>query len=481
MGASDGHRRPVGRPERTLDPEDSPVTAFASSLRELRRAAGNPSYRTLAQRALFVPSVLSTAASGNSFPTLPVTLAFAGACGGDVDEWRQRWQAVAVTLAPASTPGTPGTARLGLAPPASGFPALGSPAQLPAVCPHYTGRQTERASLLRLTDPDNRSRTASVTISGPIGVGKTAFAVNFAHHVARLYPDGQLFADLAGCRAAGQSPHDLLGQFLCGLGIPADQVPDEPQQRAGLYRTVLARRRILVLLDDAAAESEVRPFLANGTSCLVVTTSRRRLAGLDNVRRVTLDMLPAEESMALLTAVVGERRIAAEADAAAMVGELCGHLPIAVWIAATRMHDHHGRKVRYVVERMREAAGPLDWLWAGDVSLRHLLWSAYEQLDPSSRRSFRRLGAAPGDEIHVLDMAAMLDISPCDAEELLETLVECGLLQVSSRTTGYHIPALFAAAAAELLQKRESAAVLRRLHPPNGRVVAFPSQAPMPL
>jgi hypothetical protein len=169
----ESQRRRAGRPERALDPGDSPVSAFASSLRELRRAAGNPSYRKLAERALFAASVLSTAASGCALPSLQVTLAFVGACGGDASEWRQRWDAVAAAL-------------------------TASPAQLPPACPHYADRQAGCALLLGLTDPDSRSRTA------------------------------------------------------------------------GLYRTVLAGRRVLVLLDDAATESEVRPLLATGTSCLVV-------------------------------------------------------------------------------------------------------------------------------------------------------------------------------------------------------------------
>jgi hypothetical protein len=453
----ESQQRRAGRPERPLDPgNDGPLSAFASSLRELRRAAGNPSYRKLAERALFVPSVLSTAANGCALPSLQVTLAFVGACGGDVVEWRRRWEAVACTLAaPAAGLRGPSPARM----------ASASPAQLPAVCPHFVGRQAECALLLRLTDPDNPSRTGSVTISGPIGVGKSAFALHFAHRATRIYPDGQLYADLAGCRAAGQSPHELLGRFLSALGVPPEQIPDEPQQRAGLYRTVLAGRRVLVMLDDAATESEIRPLLATGTSCLVVTTSRRRLAGLDNARRVTLDVLAADESMALLTGVIGERRIAADADAATMVSELCGHLPIAIWIAATRLLDHHGQTARYAMERLRDPANGLDWLMAGDVSLRHRLRSAYDQLGPSSRRAFRRLGAASGEEIRVLDMASMLDVPPRDAESLLETLVEAGMLQVSARTGGYSMLALFAAAARELLQKREPATAARWLRP----------------
>jgi hypothetical protein len=213
-------RRPrPGRPERPLDPGDGPLARFARELRELR-AAGSPSYRELSRRALFSASVLSAAAGGYSLPSLQVTLAYAGACGGDLGDWRRRWESAAADL-------------------------------------------------------------------GALGV----------------------------------------------------RAPADPQRRTGLYRSVLAARRILVLLDNASCESAVRPLLVAGERSLFVTTSRNRLAGLEGARRVTLDVLPPADAQRLLTAVAGPV-LAADPGVADTLGELCGHLPLALWIAATRLAGH---------------------------------------------------------------------------------------------------------------------------------------------
>ena len=167
------------------------MARFAESLRQLRRERGNPAYRELAAHALFAPSVLSTAASGFTFPSLRVTLAFVRACGGDPGEWQQRWEAAAAELAGAAGPAgpAPDLARPGW------FPR---PAQMPPACPYFAGRAAELGQLLRFTDPGHTARAGAVVITGPVGVGKTALAVAAAHQASSRYPDGQLYADLAG-------------------------------------------------------------------------------------------------------------------------------------------------------------------------------------------------------------------------------------------------------------------------------------------
>lgn len=215
------HRPRAGRPEPPLDPGDGPLSWFAHELRQLRAAAGYPSYRDLARKALFSASVLSAAASGSSLPSLQVTLAYAGACGGDLGDWQRRWEAVAASCAgrPTRSGGAAGSAvTITGAPPARAEPAF-APAELPPAPACFTGRDPELAQLLALTDPRNRFRMASVVISGPIGVGKTAFALHFAQRAAGDYPDGQLHADLSMSRIRGQSPHDITGMLLGALGI----------------------------------------------------------------------------------------------------------------------------------------------------------------------------------------------------------------------------------------------------------------------
>lgn len=441
-------RRPAGRPERPIDPDAGPVERFAESLRQLRREHGNPAYRDLATHALFAPSVLSTAASGFTFPSLRVTLAFVRACGGDPVEWQRRWEAAAAELA----------GRAGPAPPAPDLAGPGwfpRPAQLPPGCPHFTGRAAELGQLLRLSDPGQPARAGAVVITGPVGIGKSALAVAAAQQASARYPDGQLYADLAGCRAAGESPSDLLGRLLTALGVAAAEIPAEPGQRAALYRSVLAARRILVVLDDAVSEAEVRPLLAAASASLLLVTSRRRLAGLDTVHRLTLDALPPPDSQALVQAVAG-RAAAGQGEAIARLGELCGHLPLAVWIAATRLAGHRGWTVRDAVDRLLGAASVLDWLRAGDQSVRRSLHPAYQALDPAARRAFRRLGPGPG-EVGVDRMAFELGISPSEAERQLDQLVDGGLLQTSRHSAGYHLPALFAVFASELQRPANTA------------------------
>jgi hypothetical protein len=441
-------RRPAGRPERPIDPNAGPVARFAESLRQLRREQGNPAYRELAAHALFAPSVLSTAAGGFTFPSLRVTLAFVRACGGDPVEWQRRWEVAAAELAGQAGPGGPA---LDLAGP--GW--VPRPAQMPPSGPHFTGRATELGQLLRLSDPGQPARAGAVVITGPVGIGKSALAVAAAHQAGPRYPDGQLYADLSSFRAAGESPGDLLGRLLMALGVAPAEIPACPGQRAVLYRSALAARRVLVVLDDAISEAEVRPLLAAAPACVLLVTSRRRLAGLDTVRRLTLDTLPPGDSQALVQAIAG-RAAAGQDEASARLGELCGHLPMAVRIAATRLAGHRGWTARDAVDRLLGEASVLDWLRAGDTSVRRSLHRAYQALDPAARRAFRRLGHGPG-EFGPGPLAGEMGISASEAEQLLDQLVDGGLLQTSRHSAGYHLPALFAVFAQELHRPANSA------------------------
>jgi hypothetical protein len=429
-----------------LDPGNGLLSCFAHELRQLRAAVGYPSYRDLARKALFSASVLSAAARGFSLPSLQVTLAYVGACGGDLGDWQRRWEAVAADLAgrAANSGDAAGSAVTITGAPSAGAEPGFAPTELPPAPAFFTGRDPELAQLLALTDPRNHFRAASVVISGPIGVGKTAFALHFAQRAAGSYPDGQLHADLAMSRIRGQSPHDVTGTLLGALGIRA---PADPQRRAGLYRSVLARRRILVMLDNAGCESAVRSLLAAGARSLVVMTSRSRLAGLDSVRRVTLDVLPPADSKTLVAAVAGPL-LAASPRVAEMLGELCGHLPLALWIAATRLAGHGTSDD--AAARLLRGAGLLDWLCVGDLSVRQRLRSAYYRLDLAARRAFCGFAPTTGGEVDAAQMTEHTGVSAFATEQLLETLVDSGLLQASPTETGYRVPVLFASFAREL-------------------------------
>jgi transcriptional regulator with XRE-family HTH domain len=272
----------MGRRERPLDPTAGPVEAFAEGLRELRHAAGCPSYRALARRAGYSASVLSTAARGNILPSLPVLLAYVGACGGDLDTWEQRWQELEAKLAVEREDGD--------APAADGVPA-----QLPPEACAFAGRRREIAELDRLLTEAGDAVTVAV-IAGTAGVGKTALAVHWAHRVADRFPDGNLYVDLRGTdRGQTLSPEQVLGGFLRTLGLAAGDVPYVLTERAARFRTMLSGRRMLIVLDNAASADQVRPLLPGRSSSFVVVTSRDSLAGLvarQGARRIGLDRRP---------------------------------------------------------------------------------------------------------------------------------------------------------------------------------------------
>src|SRR5437763_636703 len=256
----------MGRTESPLDPTTGPLAAFAHELRELRHAAGSPSYRALARRAGYSAAALSAAASGASLPSLSVTLAYVGACGGPTDEWAERWCELDAKLAAERTPaGVP-------------LPARVPPRELPPDVFGFVGREGELARLDALLD---RGGPVIAAVSGTAGVGKTALAVHWAHRIASRYPDGQLYVDLRGYGPEPPTePAEVLAAFLRALGVDALDVPYEPAERGALYRSLLAGRTMLVLLDNAHSADVVRPLLPGSPSCLVLVTSRDSLPGL---------------------------------------------------------------------------------------------------------------------------------------------------------------------------------------------------------
>src|SRR6266511_2094305 len=259
----------MGRQERPLDPAAGPLQAFAHDLRQLRRGAGSPGYRALARRAGYSASVLSTAANGSDLPSLPVVLAKLAA------EWER----------PAAGP------RGRRARPTEGA----SPRQLPPDVPAFTGRRHEIAELDRLM-AQTRDAVTVAAIAGTAGVGKTALAVHWAHRVADRFPDDTLYVDLCGYgRGKPAEPTHVLHAFLRTLGLAGDHLPDGLAERAARFRSLLAGRRMLIVLDNACSAEQVRPLLPGHSSSFVVVTSRDGLAGLvsrQGARRIELDARP---------------------------------------------------------------------------------------------------------------------------------------------------------------------------------------------
>jgi tetratricopeptide (TPR) repeat protein len=307
------------------------------------------------------------------------------------------------------------------------------PRQLPAAPGHFVGRQPELRWLAGLGG--GAGGQAVGVISGLAGVGKTALALHWAHQVAGRFPDGQLYADLGGFGPSG-SPVEAavaLHGFLDGLGVPAERIPRDLAARAGLYRSLVAGRRMLIVLDNARDAEQVRPLLPGSPRGLVLVTSRARLAGLavdGTAGLLALDVLSDQEARELLAVRVGASRVAREAESAAELTRLCARLPLAVAIVAARAVDYPGLPLAALTAELRDTARRLDGLDAGDAatSIRAVLSWSYEQLAELPARMLRLLAIHPGPGIAAAAAASMAGIPLSQARPALRALGTVSLI-----------------------------------------------------
>ena len=281
------------------------------------------------------------------------------------------------------------------------------PHQLPAVAPHFTGREAELTELASFVPQALGSRGAVVisAVAGMAGVGKTALAVRWCHQVAAEFPDGQLYVNLRGFGPEREpvEPAAAIRGFFDALGVRPEQVPESPEAQAGLYRSLLAERRMLLLLDNAQDEAQVRPLLPASLSCLVVVTSRTRLIGLaasEGAHLMSLDVLSAEEARQMLRRCLGPARVQAEQDAVAELIALCGRLPLALAIIAARAADRPDFRLAGLAAELRERQR-LSALDTGDTATSAeavFSWS-YQQLSAPAARVFRLMSLIPGLEL----------------------------------------------------------------------------------
>jgi tetratricopeptide (TPR) repeat protein len=265
-------------------------------------------------------------------------------------------------------------------------------------------------------------------------VGKTALAIHWAHEVADRFPDGQLYADLRGWGSSADPvpAADVLTRFLDALGVRAEQVPADTGARQDLYRSLLASKRMLIVLDNARDAAQVRPLLPGGRSCAVLVTSRSQLASLvaaEGAHPLPLDVLTAAEARQLLTLRLGQDRVAAEPDAAVELVELCARLPLALAIAASRAALHPSMPIAALACELRDAGGRLAVLDAGDgVSVQAVFSWSYQHLPDPARRMFRLLGLHPGPDISVAAATSLAGTGSGQAGALLGQLTEASLL-----------------------------------------------------
>lgn len=397
-----------------------PQGELAARLRMLQELSGR-GVRALARDAGLSSSSLSRYLSGQTVPPWTAVIALCRLLKRDPRPLRPLWERASSPL-----PAPPKTSRQ-VHPPALPAGAPRPPRNdLPRDVPDFTGREAELKAVLAAVDAGR-----VVAVDGMAGVGKTCLAVHAAHRLAADFPDAQLYVDLHGF-TAGREPLDpdpALRTLLAALDVPSERIPQEGgiEPLAACWRSELAHRRAVVVLDNAVDADQVRPLLPGAGTSVALITSRNRLLGLEEVPPVSLDVLTPREGAELLARASGDPggsggRLAREPEAAAEVLRRCGHLPLALRLAAARLRHRPGWTVGILVERMAEGATEFDTAFAMSV----------RQLDRGRRRFFRLLGLVPGSTFDEHVAAAVAGVPLRGARAMLEDLLDAHLVQQPS-------------------------------------------------
>lgn len=332
------------------------------------------------------------------------------------------------------------------------------PRQLPPALPYFVGRAAQLAELDAQLEEPTRARSDGeptdpavagaatiIALSGTAGVGKTTLAVYWAHRVAHRFPDGQLYVYLRGYDLAGSvmTPAEAIRGFLEALEVPPERIPTHLTAQVGLYRSLLAGRRMLVVLDNARDVEQVRPLLPGSPTCLVLVTSRNQLTGLvatEGARVVTVDLLSAAESRQFLARRLGDDRLAREPQAADEIIERCARLPLALAVVAARGAAHPTFPLATLAAELRKARGLLDAFDGGDpaTDVQAVFSWSYRGLTTPAARLFRLLGCHPGPDISVPAAASLAGQPRDQVRRLLAELAHAHLLSE-------HVPGRFRA------------------------------------
>ncbi|MFC5148322.1 AfsR/SARP family transcriptional regulator [Streptomyces aureoversilis] len=287
--------------------------------------------------------------------------------------------------------------------------------QVPSDDSDFVGRSRlvdHVAGLLRPGPERPRTTPCAVPVAiltGLPGVGKTALATRLAHHLRNEFPDGRLFLHLDGTRGPQRPPGVILADLLLSLGVAGSSIPEATEDRAALYRSLLADRKVLVLLDDARDEAQIRMLLPGTPGSAALVTSRARLAGLTDARLIDVDPFDDEESQDLLRRIVGPRRLAAEPEATGRILAACAGLPLALRVAAARLASRPDWQVRRLADRLADERGVLAELTVGDLAVRTCVAASYHGLAPDAARAFRAVGLLPSPEFPGWALSALLD------------------------------------------------------------------------
>jgi DNA-binding SARP family transcriptional activator len=318
-----------------------------------------------------------------------------------------------------------------------------APAQLPADVADFTGRDDQvrhLCDLLSSADAEGEGGAVRIAlVAGSGGLGKTSLAVHAAHRVRGSFPAGQLYVDLLGATPHPLGAGDVLARFLRDLGVDGRDIPVDEAELAARYRTVLAGRRLLIVLDNARDAAQVRPLLPGTASCAVLVTTRSRMPDLASTRLVDLNVLDDDEALTLFTRIVGDVRPAAEPEATAEVLLACAGLPLAIRICAARLATRSGWTIATMARRLRDERRRLDELSVGDLAVRASFQVSFASLPASAQTggmapadAFRLLGLWHGPSISSAAAAALFGTPEDLATDALEALVDARLLESKS-------------------------------------------------
>jgi DNA-binding SARP family transcriptional activator/tetratricopeptide (TPR) repeat protein len=308
-------------------------------------------------------------------------------------------------------------------------PARAVPHQLPPDLADFTGRADQVTAILAIARAGRT--TPTVVVSGSGGSGKSALATHCAHLLAGEYPDGQLFADLQATTDDG----DVLGRFLRALGVAGVDLPDDVDERAELFRMAVADRRLVIVLDNARGEGQVRRLLPGSGACLVLITSRSRLTGLAGTEPLELDYLTPAQSVEMLGRIIGADRVAGDPGAAARIADLCAGVPLAVRVAGAKLLARAHWPLRTLATRLSDERRRLDELVVGDLAIRSSLALNHNELTGAPRHAFHLLALLGPPDFGAWLAAPLLEVSLDDAEDVVEQLVELRLVEVAGIDT----------------------------------------------
>ncbi len=347
--------------------------------------------------------------------------------------------------------------------------------QLPPDIEDFTAREEVLAEVASLLGRRDASQTAVAisAIAGKGGVGKTALAIHAAHQLRSRFPDGQLYVNLRGLDIRPLDPGDVLAGFLREFGLDDKTIPDTLDERARRYRAYLNDRRILVVLDNAASQAQIRPLLPGSASCAVLITSRARLAGLEGIRQLDLDVMPSEAAVELLGKITGAVRVAAEPETAREIARLCGNLPLAVRIAGAKLAARPQWTLSKLADRLSVEGERLAALEVGDLEVRASIALSYEGLGRREQHAFRLLSLLETSDFVAVMAGALLDMETRQAEDLIDRLVDGQLVEIGGEDQlgqiRYHFHDLLKEFAREQLEAAETST---ERHAALGRVVA---------